>query len=249
MYYSTLHLLLATLAAKTQAYPTKHEALFYIPDLPSIQKLYQPSSPPENISPFTPSTQQPLVLNPTPETQLPTHPSGKIHMLPTTPQTPNPQPLTLTFTTSQKTCPPLASIYTPLLEELSSNLLADYPTGIQSVPDLPLSSLGTTVTVSESIKLEGGFYASFYLTVSGGIVGVEWERVVRLLTRTAEGIGLQRGAGVMSVFAKIGEVEVSGTWGFYRVVGGVVRECWEGEEVIGLRVLGEVDGEGRKEDL
>lgn len=87
-------------------------------------------------------------------------------------------------------------------------------------------------------------------------MGEEWDKVIRLLTRTAEGveeerrdIGLQRGAGRMSVSTKIGETEVDATWIFYQMVDGIARECGEAAEIEDFGLIGKDAVGSRKEDL
>lgn len=106
------------------------------------------------------------------------------------------------------------------------------------------------------MSLNDSYYASLYLGVSGDIVGEEWDKVVRLLTRTAEGveeeredIGLRRGAGMMSVNTVVAGVEVDATWVFYRLVEGGGRECGEGERLVGFGDVGKDVVGGGREDL
>ncbi|CAG8972325.1 hypothetical protein HYALB_00001728 [Hymenoscyphus albidus] len=256
MHYLTILLspLLNFLAVKSQAYSFEHGSPIFIPDLSTIQDLYQtPSDFNTTSSLFSPLVQQPLSLNPKTNSNLQPQLHGTIHMLPIHHEISYPQTLSLTFTTSQKACAPISLEYTSVLEELAFNPLYDYPTGIyQAEPGSPLSSTGPTFTLSETASLHKNLFASLYLKVSEDIEQEEWEKVVRLLTRTAEGveeerrdIGLERGAGRISVFTKIGECEVDATWAFYRMVDGVGNETLD----IGLGFGFDSKGGGKREDL
>ncbi|KAG9230724.1 hypothetical protein BJ875DRAFT_487671 [Amylocarpus encephaloides] len=267
MHYLTILLLplLNFLTAKSQAYSSKHGSPIFIPDLPVIQDLYQTPSDFNTTSLFSPLIQQPLSLNPKPNSNPQPQLHGTIHMLPIYHGISYPQTLSLTFTTSREACAPISLEYTSVLEELAFNLLYDYPTGIhQAEPGSLLSSAGPAFILSETVFLHKNLYASLYLKISEDIEQEEWEKVVRLLTRTAEGveeerrdIGLETGAGRISVFTKFGECEVDATWVFYRMVDGVVSECGEGNETLDISLgfgfdyegVGKDAGGGKREDL